>query len=225
MDTSPGDPLISPSLLAADSGGFSEAIACVERAGAECLHIDVMDGHFVPNLSFGPNILSGLRSRSRLFFDVHLMVEHPMRFAPAFIDAGADGITVHAESEDDIAAVVSLCRERGVDFGLALKPDTPLEAAGPYLPECDILLIMSVYPGFGGQKFMPSSLERIRRAREGRERIGAGYRISVDGGVDLETGPRCVLAGADMLVAGSAVFHSENPAGAVAALRGKGRNE
>lgn len=214
-------PIIAPSLFAASADHFSRAIACVERAGAEYLHIDVMNGHFVPNLSFGPNIVSGIRACSRLFFDVHLMLEHPLRLIEAFIAAGADGITIHPEAKSDVSEVLAVCREHNVRFGLALKPETPLESVERYLHACDLLLIMSIQPGFGGQRFMPAALTRIQAARELRARLDAPYRISVDGGINAETGAQCVSAGADILVAGSAIFEADDPAAAIASLKGK----
>lgn len=213
--------IISPSLLAAGACNFSAAIACVEQAGAEYLHIDVMDGHFVPNLSFGPNIVAGIRACSNMFFDVHLMTEHPLKFTEAFIEAGADGITIHPEAADDVAEVLSVCKERGVKFGLALKPETSLESVERCLPECDILLIMGIQPGFGGQKFIPATLQRIKIAGEIRTKLNAHYCIGIDGGVNIKTGAKCVSAGADILVAGSAVFGNENPAAVIAALKGE----
>ena len=213
-------PIIAPSLLAAESSNYGHAITRVERAGAQYLHIDVMDGHFVPNLSFGPNIVAGIRGMSSLFFDVHLMIDNPERFAFPFIQAGADCITVHAEAPGDIESALQICKENNVGFGIALKPNTPLCAFKRYYPECAILLIMSIEPGFGGQKFMPAAIERIAQAKLIREELGAQYKISVDGGVNPETAALCVAAGADILVAGSAVFNSDDPATAVSRLMG-----
>jgi len=210
--------IIAPSLLAARSDNYGSAISRVEEAGAKYLHIDIMDGHFVPNLSFGPNIVAGIRKGSSLYFDVHLMIEYPERFAPAFIKAGADCITIHGEAPGDIASVMRLCAENEVGFGIALKPGTPLEEFEPYYPQCDILLIMSIEPGFGGQEFMPVAIERIAQAKQIREKLGARYKISVDGGVNPETASQCKAAGVDILVAGTSVFNSDDPASVIARL-------
>ena len=213
--------IISPSLFAAQSDNFGAAVACVERGGAKYLHFDVMDGHFVPNLSFGYNILAGLRAKTALYFDAHLMIEHPERFALPFIQSGADCITMHPESKCDIEETLGICRKHGAGFGMALKPGTPLAAFSHYFPECEILLIMSIEPGFGGQSFMPVALERIAQAKRIREETRARYKISVDGGINPETGAACVAAGADILVAGTIVFNSDDPEVVMTKLTGE----
>ena len=215
-----GNPIIAPSLLAANSDNFGQAIATVEQAGAEYLHIDVMDGHFVPNLSFGPNIVAGIRPVSSLFFDVHLMITKPNKYALPFIQAGADCITVHAETSCDKDTIFRTCEENNVGFGISFKPYTHLEDYIRYFSRLKILLIMSIEPGFGGQAFMPAALERIAQAKRIREEIGASYKISVDGGVNPETAAQCVEAGVDILVAGTVVFHSDDPAHMIAKLKG-----
>jgi len=212
--------IIAPSLLAADSSRFGQAIARVEQAGAGYLHIDIMDGHFVPNLSFGPNIVAGIRGGSSLYFDVHLMIEYPQLYAQAFIDAGADCITVHSEAPGDIESVISICAENSVGFGISVKPLTSLEAFRRYCAQCEMLLIMSVEPGFGGQKFMPCALDKIAQAKKLREETGTNFKIAVDGGINPETASLCVAAGVDILVAGSAVFNSEDPVDAIGQLMG-----
>lgn len=212
--------ILSPSLFAADAGRLNEEIAQVEQAGAEYLHIDVMDGMFVPNLSFGYNILSGIRKNSRLFFDVHLMVEQPERFLIPFIREGADGVTVHYEATQALDEIAKTCREQKVKFGIALCPKTPVSAIEPWAEVLDILLVMSIEPGFGGQPFMPEAVPRIAEARALRERKNAHFLISVDGGVNSNTAPLCREAGADILVAGSFVFQAEDRKAALELLRG-----
>lgn len=198
--------MIAPSLLAANAGRYNEEIKSVEAAGAQYLHIDAMDGHFVPNLSFGPNIVEGIRPGSSLFFDVHLMIRHPERFVDSFVKAGADAITIHAEAADDINRFIEYCREKNVKAGIALSPQTPVNIIKEYLAELDILLIMGINPGFGGQKFIPEILMKIEQAKLLREKLNAGYLISVDGGVNSDNAGMIKEMGADILVAGSAVF-------------------
>lgn len=212
--------ILSPSLFAANAGRLDEEIAQVEQAGAEYLHIDVMDGMFVPNLSFGYNILSGIRKNSRLFFDVHLMIEKPERFLDPFIREGADGVTVHYEATDALDEIAETCREENVKFGVALCPKTPVSVLEPWAGVLDILLIMSIEPGFGGQPFMPEAVPRIREASALRNKKNAHFLISVDGGVNPKTAPLCREAGADILVAGSSVFRARDRKAALELLRG-----
>jgi ribulose-phosphate 3-epimerase len=201
-------PLIAPSILSADFGRLAEEVQSAERAGADWIHVDVMDGHFVPNLTMGAGVVRALRSETKLPLDVHLMVESPEGLLDDFVGAGADRITVHQESCTHLHRVLSLIRERGVMSGVALNPATPVEAIGEVLDSIDLLLIMTVNPGFSGQRFIPSSVEKVRRARRLLVSASAEDRIElqVDGGIDLSTAPGVVAAGATVLVAGSALF-------------------
>lgn len=211
---------ISPSILASDFANLASEISRVERAGADWVHIDVMDGHFVPNLTLGPPVVASLRKTTGLFFDVHLMISEPLRYAKAFAEAGANGITIHRETVDDVAQAAHVLRELGVRVGLCVKPGTPASTVLPYLSEVDMVLVMTVEPGFGGQKFMHDMLQKVRDIRRESDRLGLALDLEVDGGVDETTAPLCLDAGANVLVAGSAVFGRPDYAAAIAALRG-----
>lgn len=211
--------ILSPSILSADFSALGAQCGLVLGAGAQMLHYDVMDGHFVPNISFGVPVLKSLhKSLPDAFFDVHLMISHPLAYAQAFAGAGASLLNFHLECEDDVAKTLRAVRALGCKTGLTIKPATPPEALAPYLDELDLVLVMSVEPGFGGQKFMPAALDKLRWLRAEREKRGARYLLEVDGGVDEATGPLCVDAGADVLVAGSAVFGVPDPAAVVRRL-------
>ena len=213
-------PIAAPSILSADFSRLAESLAIVDPA-RDWVHCDVMDNHFVPNLTFGPLIVEAVRRLTPAFVDVHLMIERPEGLVPAFREAGADQITSHFEALHDrtLAQVLDRVRETGARAGLALKPATPLAAAEPHLGGIDVLLVMSVEPGFGGQEFMAEMLGKVRAAREWRERHGARFLIEVDGGIGPETAGRARLAGADVFVAGHAVYREADPRQALQRLR------
>ncbi len=215
----PRTPLIAPSLLAADFGDLRNEISRVEKAGADWLHLDVMDGHFVPNLTFGPFIVSAIRSLTRLPLDTHLMISEPAFFAPRFAESGSNLITFHVEAVEDVARTVREIKALGVKVGLSIKPATPVEVVLPYLEGLDLVLVMSVEPGFGGQKFMPEAVPKIRSLREAIDARNSTTIVQVDGGINPETAKLVRDAGVDVIVAGTSVFRSTDPAGALWQLR------
>lgn len=216
-------PLIAPSILSADFSRLADEATAVERAGADFLHIDVMDGHFVPNLTVGPPIVQALKKVTKLPLDVHLMITNADAFIGEFARAGADYLTVHVEACPHLHRTVQSIKEQGVKAGVTLNPATPVQWLEEILPDVDLVLIMSVNPGFGGQTFIPSSLLKIRTVRQMLDRIGSRAFLEVDGGVKVENAARVLEAGADVLVAGSAVFSSSDYAATISALRGVSR--
>lgn len=210
---------IAPSILSADFARLADEVARVEAGGADLLHVDVMDGHFVPNLTVGPPIVEALRKVTKLPLDVHLMITNPDAYLQAFAEAGADYLTVHVEACPHLHRTVQAIKERGVKAGVTLNPATPLSTVEEILSDADLLLIMSVNPGFGGQSFIPTVLRKIERARAMIERTGSRAVLEVDGGVKVENAAQIVAAGAEILVSGSAIFSSRDYGSTIAAMR------
>lgn len=212
--------IIAPSILSADFSRLGEEIQAAEHAGADWIHVDVMDGHFVPNLTFGPPVIAAVRSATKLPFDVHLMIERPELSLNSYIAAGADRITVHAEACVHLHRTVHAIKEQGIPAGVAINPATPVSVLEPIIHDLDLVLIMTVNPGFGGQSFIPYSLVKLRQVRAMlEERRLQGVHVQVDGGVNRDTARAIVEAGANVLVAGNAVFAEKDRAAAIAALR------
>ncbi|MCC6847638.1 MAG: ribulose-phosphate 3-epimerase [Deltaproteobacteria bacterium] len=214
--------MIAPSVLSADFGRLHEEVRAAEAAGADWLHLDVMDGHFVPNLTMGPDVVKAIRRATSLPLDVHMMVSDPGRYAPRFIDVGADWVSIHYEACPEPRGVLADIRTRGARPSLAVSPDTPVAVVAPSARDLDMVLVMSVHPGFGGQKFLPGSLAKLEDARRLRDRLGLGFLIEVDGGVTVENAEAAARAGADVLVAGTAVFGATDYATAITAMRQAG---
>jgi ribulose-phosphate 3-epimerase len=211
---------IAPSLLSADFTKLEQEVRSVEAAGADLLHLDVMDGQFVPNLTFGPFVIDAINRLSDLPLDVHLMIRDPLALAPRFAEAGADLLTIHCEAVADLPSSLAALKKLGVKAGVSLNPDTPLDAIRDVLFGVDLVLVMSVHPGFGGQEFIASALDKVRELRKLKDAGKMKAEISIDGGINRITAPQAIAAGASILVAGSAIFGSADRAAEIKAIRG-----
>jgi ribulose-phosphate 3-epimerase len=207
---------VVPSVLSADFSRLADEIGQITAAGVKMVHLDVMDGHFVPNITIGPPVIAKLRKVSDLVFDAHLMISEPAEYAERFVEAGADHVTFHIEATNDPEAIIDKLHEMGRTAGICLNPDTPVEAIAQVAPLCDMVLVMTVHPGFGGQKFLPEAAKKIVQVRQ---IVGPDIRIEVDGGIDAQTTPIVVSYGADTLVAGNAVFGKPDRIAAINAIR------
>ncbi len=207
---------IAPSILSADFARLADEIAVVASAGVKMVHLDVMDGHFVPNITIGPPVIAKLRKHSELVFDSHLMISEPGKYAERFAEAGADHITFHIEAADEPRELIERLHELGCTAGICLNPETPVEQIEAVAPICDMVLVMTVHPGFGAQKFLPEAAKKVIAVRE---IVGSDVRVEVDGGIDAETAPTVVAYGADTLVAGNAIFTKTDRIAAINAIR------
>ena len=216
--------IVAPSILAADFAKLADEIRAIEKAGADWIHCDVMDGHFVDNISFGPMVVEVARQQTKLPLDVHLMIQHADHYLPRFVKAGANSITVHIEPEakHEVAKTLQAIREAGCRVGLSLNPPTPFEAVEPFLDQIDILLVMTVQPGFGGQAFRPEMMDKVKRAAAWNKSRERKIDIEVDGGINTETARTSIQSGANVLVAGTSIFHTKDYAAAIRELRGSG---
>jgi ribulose-phosphate 3-epimerase len=211
--------LIAPSILSADFARLGEAVRLAEESGADLIHVDIMDGHFVPNLTLGPQLVAAIRNETRLPIDVHLMVENPRAFVPLFHEAGADWISLHVEATAHLHKDLTMIRSFGRKAGAALNPATPIDTLQEVLGELDYVLIMSVNPGWGGQSFIPSCLEKIRRLHDWIRAEHLDIPIEVDGGIKLDNAAEIIRAGMEIVVAGSAIYDAPDPASAIRALK------